>query len=174
MSALKKARPEVFFLPANNPAIRQGEGNKMIAHVKAQPKDENIKIVVSKGKEKRSDEQNALWRVWCLELVREHDESYTTEEYHGMNKLEVMLPMMCYDWERWSEEGEFLKVAFMSVINYRDKIKLADRYMATSELSIDEGTQYIDRLQKHWQERGVMLEVKASTKRYKNHPEANA
>ena len=174
MSAEKKMRPVPFFLPANNPVIRNGEGNALVRYLKSTPKDKNIKIVVSEGKEKRSEEMNALWWCWNQELEREHDDSYTPDDYHAMNKLHVLLPLMCSSWERWREEGEFIRVALMSVPDYDAQLKFANRFIESSTLHIAEGTLYTKHIQQYWLERGIELVVKPSTKRYKNHPEANA
>ena len=172
MTIQPKQRPKPFYLPANNSERRKQQGNSLVRYLQSLPNDKHFKIVVSEGKEKRSEEQNALWWCWNQELSRAHDESYTSDEFHGINKLEVLLPLMCHEWERWREEGNFIRAAMANVSSYPKMIELAYKFVESSTLHVSEGKLYTERLQEHWRGRGIVLEVQASAKRYSDYREA--
>ena len=171
MSYVKKIRPKRFFFVANNKDQKRHEMGRLGQYLNGFPASRFCKITVTEGKEARSEEQNALWWVWNHELARAHDDSEDKDYYHAYNKLYVLLPLMLHTWDRWREEAEFIAAAISAQTSERARLRVAYRCLESSELHVKEGKLYTEKIQQHWEELGVKLEIQASTKRYLNYPE---
>ena len=161
-----KIRPRSFFRAPGDTRV-EGLGLYLVTW----PADRYCKVVVSEGKSKRSEDQNALWWAWNHELSRAHDEGEGKDYYHAYNKLYVLLPLMCHEWERWREEGEFIRSMIVTQPSMKAKLRIAYDCIESSDLDTSEGSDYTEALQRHWHDFGIDLVVQVKPERY-NHPEA--
>jgi len=164
--AKKPVKPRPFYCEKGNWLQKVSVIRRLVAYLRAFPIDRYCKIVVMEGKEKRSEEQNALWWVWNHVLIREHDNSHDADWYHAYNKLYVLLPLMLHTFERWKDEAEWLDRAIESQPTEGLRMMCSYRMIESKTLHVDEGQIYTEALQKHWNERGITLEILEPDARY--------
>lgn len=111
-------------------------------------------VEVTAGKH-RTTEQNRLQRQWMIDIAGQLPE-FSTEEWRGYCKLHFGVPIL-------RAENEAFCAVYDEVIRplpYDAKIKtmmVPIDLPVTSKMTTKQKTAYLDQIQKHFSERGVVL-----------------
>lgn len=111
-------------------------------------------VEITKGR-RRSTQQNRLQRQWMLDLAEQKPES-TAEEWRGYCKLRFGVPILRSEREGFAD----LYDTKVRPFSYEQKIEFMQEpwdFPVTRLMTVKQKTAYLDAINKHFSEQGVVL-----------------
>ena len=117
---------------------------------------DSFTVTVKEGEETRRDRQNRLAFLWYKDIAQQI-EDHTVEEARAISKLHCGVQLLVNQEEAFREQWQRL---IRDRFTYEEKLELmlepAD-YPVTRIMSVKQMTGYLDRMQRYWAPRGVVL-----------------
>jgi len=114
--------------------------------------DKNVELINISATKKRSLEANSKYWKWCYEVgVMVGME---TAEVHNYNKWHIGLSILTQSHPE--HRDKLLKLT--EGMDYEERINAMELIRCTSVFSVSEMRQYMDAVQRHWSEQGVLLD----------------
>ena len=120
-------------------------------------------VTVKEGEETRRARQNRLAFQWYKDIAQQI-EDHTVEEARAISKLHCGVQLLVNQEEDFREQWQRL---IRDRFTYEEKLELMldpHDYPVTRIMSVKQMTGYLDRMQRYWAPRGVVLTVPEALK----------
>jgi len=99
----------------------------------------------------RSNEQNAKYWAWCGQVEKE--QGYEAGYAHRWHKYQFGLAIL----SRKHPEYRDKLMAMLRKMDYEDRVASMDLITCTSQFNTSEMQEFMDTVQRHWAEQGIVL-----------------
>jgi len=129
-----------------------------IAVISQLPVDDKWVVTIHKLEEKRRDAQNRLIWFWNASVASQKT-GHNADYVHGFSKLTMLQPMYLAWGGAAHRRGQFVQDILDYIPTHEIKVGAAYDLVRTRKLTVKRFSEYLNRYQQYWSEKGVILKT---------------